>query len=93
VDEDPQKIWDDYYDRIKARLTAEAEVLWALMEKAGVTEDTVMILDFLHFSPDKENAESLAEQLSENYHIKIIPAPEENFWRVKNEFATSISVH
>jgi hypothetical protein len=83
TEQDPQIVWEDYYRRKKEQRTDEAVTLWQQMENAGVTEETVMALDFLHFGNNEEDVKSLSNQLSENYNIKIEPAEEEKPWYVK----------
>lgn len=77
------KTWDDYYDRISARRAAEAEELWKQMLAAGVFADTVLALDFLHFSSSPDNARALARQLAENYSIEVVPADEKDYLLIK----------
>ena len=83
-DKDPQQTWSEYYERINTRRTEESEVLWDEMREAGVTDDTIMALDFLHFSSTRENADSLAEQLSENYVVEVKRAPENDYWCIQS---------
>jgi len=82
TDNDPQKTWSEYYQRIKNRRAEEAEILWGELISAGATEETVLALDFLHFSNSRENADSLAEQLSENYSVEVKQAPEKDYWQI-----------
>ncbi|WP_196158776.1 hypothetical protein [Reinekea sp. G2M2-21] len=69
--DDPEKVWDDYYARKRAQRIEEVDVLTRNMQESGVTEDTVLALDFVHFSKSKEGAEALSNQLSENYEMKV----------------------
>ena len=69
MNEDPQKTWADYYERKKDQRLSEASLMWKELHKAGVSSETVLALDFLHFGNSKEGVESLARQLSENYEI------------------------
>jgi N-acetyl-alpha-D-muramate 1-phosphate uridylyltransferase len=62
---------------------AEAEVLWKQMSNSGLTEDTIIALDFTHFGKSEEDAAALANQLSENYKVEVIPAQEDGYWYVK----------
>ncbi len=80
--DDPQKTWDDYYDRIKRRRMAAAALLWAEIEAAGVTEDTVFALDFTHFGSVRGNADDLARRLSEHYDTKVVGRNEPNYWDI-----------
>jgi hypothetical protein len=79
----PQKIWDDYYDRIKRRRMAEAELLWAKIETAGATADTAFALDFSHFSNALGDADYFARQLSEHYDTQVVARSEPNYWDIK----------
>jgi hypothetical protein len=71
VHKDAQETWDAYYERLKERRLSEAELLWAEMEGGGVTSETVLALDFSHFSSDQAAAQSLAAQLAENYKVQV----------------------
>jgi len=53
TEEKAQKIWDEYYQRIKNRRLAQATILWSEMESKGVTNDTVLALDFSHFAKNE----------------------------------------
>jgi len=81
--DDPQKIWGDYYDRIKRRRMAEAGLLWAEIEAAGITADTAFIMDFTHFGSVRGDVDDLARQLSENYDTKVVARNEPSYWDVK----------
>lgn len=81
--QDGNRIWDDYCATISARRAAEAEELWKKMAAAGVSEDTVLALDFVHFASSSDNAQALAEQLAENYSIEVVPADEEGYLLIK----------
>ena len=76
-----QEIWEEYYRNKKSQRLEEANKLCEQLKDAGVTEETVLALDFVHFSKSHENAQSLAEQLSENYTIDIV-AGEEEVWYI-----------
>jgi len=80
---DPQKTWDEYYADIRNRRESETRELWQQIAAAGVTEDTVLAMDFLHFTSDPTNAKALAEQLRENYEIKISPSSSPNYWNIE----------
>lgn len=71
IEQDPQKVWAEYYQRKKAARKAEAAILWSQMENAGVDEDTVLALDFVHFGNDEDHIRDLSSQLSENYTITV----------------------
>jgi hypothetical protein len=80
---DPQKTWADYYQGLKDRRLAEASSLWAKFRKAGGSHDTVVAVDFIHFSSSKADLESLASQLSENYAVSVVPRPEDGYWELR----------
>ena len=80
--DDPQKIWEEYYQSKKSQRLEEAHKFCAQLHDAGVTEETVMALDFVHFSKSHENAQSLAEQLSENYTIEVV-TNKDGVWYIK----------
>ncbi|HEX6995741.1 MAG TPA: hypothetical protein VF339_16540 [Gammaproteobacteria bacterium] len=81
--QDDKQVWEDYYARISARRAAEAEALWEKMSTSGVSEDTVLALDFVHFASSSDNARALARQLAESYSVEIVPADEEGYLLIK----------
>ena len=81
--EDPQQIWDDYYDRIKGRRLAAAALLWDEVIDAGANDETVFALDFAHFGNHRDGVGKLAQQLSENYVTQITARSEQRYWSVK----------
>ncbi|KFD30072.1 hypothetical protein [Sphingobium yanoikuyae] len=81
--DDPQNIWDDYYDRIKRRRIAEATFLWSEVDAAGANEETIFALDFVHFGNNRDDVDNLAQQLSENYTMEIAAHSEQNYWCAK----------
>lgn len=81
--ENPENTWRKYYASKKAQRIAEAAILWEQMRNAGVTGETVLALDFLHFGQSEENATALAKQLSESYQVEVIAVPEPGYWYVK----------
>jgi hypothetical protein len=83
VPDDPQKTWDDYFDQIKRRRLAEAALLWGEIEAAGASEETIFALDFAHFGNNRDDADDLAQQLSENYAVKVSARSEQNYWDVR----------
>lgn len=83
MDNDPQQVWDDYYDRIKRRRLKAAELLWDEVVDAGASEDTVFALDFVHFGNDHEGVDNLAQQLSEIYAMEVSAANLQNYRSVK----------
>ena len=81
--EDPQQIWTDYYARIRQRRIAQAKALHEQMSADGVTDETLLTIDFLHFGNDEADVEDLAEQLSENYTMTVIERPEKDYWNAE----------
>jgi hypothetical protein len=79
---DPQIIWSEYYQRICARRISESQQLLAAMREDGVTDESILFLDFRHFSSEKASAENLGGQLAENYEIKITHDADTNYWFV-----------
>ena len=65
-----QETREAYYRRLRDRRLAEAQVLWAEMQDAGVASETVLALDFSHFCTGRAGAEALAAQLAENYSVE-----------------------
>ena len=78
--QDPQKTWDEYHARKKAERLREAAILDMSMRGAGVTEETALALDFVHFGSSRPNVEALARQLSENYAIEVVQADDQDAW-------------
>lgn len=79
---DPQETWDEYYERIRSRRAAEARAMIQEMNAAGVTSETILALDFVHFSPLEKDARSLADQLAENYEVRVEKEPSHDYWRI-----------
>lgn len=71
MSESAQEVWDRYYADIKARRLSEAETLWSNMTADGVSSDTVLAMDFVHFSQDRDGANVLQKQLSGNYNSSV----------------------
>jgi hypothetical protein len=78
-----QEIWDEYYSRIKRRRLRAAELLWGELEAAGVNEETILVLDFVHNGNNRDGVESLARQLSEFYSMEISEESADNYFDVK----------
>lgn len=83
TDQNKKQAWEAYYARISARRAAEAEELWSAMLASGVSEDTVLALDFVHFSSSSDNAQALARQLAQNYSVEVVPADEDGYLLIK----------
>lgn len=79
VDE-AEKIWTDYYARIRRRRIAEADFLNSQMLTDGVTNDSILAIDFKHFGPVESDVRRLAEQLSENYSMTVSLSDDGKTW-------------
>lgn len=71
-----------YYEEKKAQRRSEAIRLINEMVEAGITDSTILALDFTHFGNNQEGLEGLQSQLSENYEISIEKADDE-YWLLK----------
>ncbi len=80
--DDPQEVWSHYYKKIRDRRLSEAKTLWVNLQENGINNETVMALDFVYFSQNKNDAESLLTQLSENYNMEILPSSEDGYWYI-----------
>ena len=67
-----QETWDRYYADIKARRLSEAATLWSNMTADGVTNETVLALDFVHFSQNHDGAHEIQKQLAEDYESSVL---------------------
>jgi hypothetical protein len=79
-EQDAQKKWDEYHDRIKSRRIAEAKVINLELEKNGISGETDLILDFSFFTQDEVGAKGIQEQLSENYEMSI--RKDDEYWHI-----------
>ena len=79
-DQEAQKTWSEYHEKIKNRRLAEAEIINTELQKNGITNEIDLILDFKFFAKEENDAKSLQKQLSENYEISI--GKKENYWLV-----------
>ena len=59
---------------------AQAAILWSEMKVKGVTNHTVLALDFVHFCTEEGNINELAAQLSEDYTVKTEFEPQGKAW-------------
>ena len=91
-----KRTMNTYQENITNRRNAEAAILWKAMEKDGFNESSIAALDFTFFSKDKNDAESLAKALSENYTATVSPTEQDDYWLIKgttrpygNEFNSS----
>lgn len=74
---------NSYQEKISERRRAEAVLLWSSMSKEGFSDSSIAALDFTFFSNVKNDAESLAKLLGENYSVEIVPATQEGYWLIK----------
>ena len=81
--EDSQRTWAEYYQRKKAERIGEARQMAELMRLAGVDDETVLALDFVHFGTSRSNIEDLSKQLAENYQMQVIPSEDQKHWLAK----------
>ncbi|MCH2556378.1 MAG: hypothetical protein MK005_03660 [Alcanivorax sp.] len=81
--QEAEKVWRDYYKSKKAQRLQEAAALSEQMVNAGLTDEAVLALDFLHFGQKEEGAAALANQLSENYEVEVVGPQESGYWYVK----------
>lgn len=70
-EQEAQKTWDEYHERIRNRRLAEAKVINLELDKHGITGETDLALDFTFFAQDENGANGIKEQLSENYKISL----------------------
>lgn len=70
-EQEAQKTWDEYHERIKNRRLAQAKVINSELERNAIRGDTDLILDFRFFTQDESGAKGIQSQLSENYEISI----------------------
>jgi hypothetical protein len=78
--EDPDSTWKRYYERKKAERLSEAVKLAAQMRADGVSDETVVALDFTCFGSSESRVQGLATQLSENYTVSVTPSQEAGYW-------------
>lgn len=78
MSDDPQQIWDEYYQRIRRRRIREAEIVHAQMSEDDFTDSTVLAIDFRHFSRNEDSIHNLAKQLSEHYTTTITRSENDN---------------
>lgn len=83
TNDDPQKVWENYYLKKKSQRIEEATEMWSQMETAGVNEETVLAMDFIHFSESQSNLKELADQLSENYTMDVVNEATQGYWFAK----------
>ena len=79
-EQDAQKTWDEYHERIKNRRLAQAKVINLELEKNSITSETDLILDFSFFTQDEAGADGIKNQLSENYEMTISKKGE--YWHI-----------
>jgi hypothetical protein len=80
-EQEAQKTWEEYHERIKNRRLAEAEVINSELKSHGITSEHDLVLDFSFFTQDEIGAKGIKTQLSENYEISI--SKEGEYWLIK----------
>ena len=70
-EQEAQKTWDEYHERIKSRRLAEAKNINLELDKNAITSETDLVLDFSFFTQDEAGAKGIQKQLSENYAMSI----------------------
>ena len=81
--QDSQSTWDEYHARKKEQRLREAAILDHSMRSAGVTDETPLGLDFIHFGSSRQDVEALAKQLTENYTVDIVEDADQCAWLAK----------
>jgi hypothetical protein len=81
--EDPQRIWAEYYQRKKAERIGEAKQMAEMMRLAGVSDETILAVDFVHFGTSQSNIEELSKQLAENYQLQVVQSEDQGHWLAK----------
>jgi len=81
--DDSQQVWTDYYARQRRRRIAEAQILHSQMVADGVTDDTILALDFMHFGNVEDDVRRLANQLSENYVMTVTRGRNAGYWNAE----------
>lgn len=76
MDSTSEQVWRDYARRKLDERLAEAEVVWASLVAAGVTDETVLAVDFVAFGPTPAHAEALRDRVAEHYTITLDPGPD-----------------
>ena len=77
-DQEAQKTWNEYHERIKNRRLAQAAIINKELKKNGITTEIDLMLDFTFFAKEENDAKNLQKQLSENYEISI--NKKEDYW-------------
>lgn len=70
-EQEAQKTWKEYHERIKNRRLAEAKVINLELERHNITNETDLILEFGFFTQDETGAKGIQKQLSQNYEMSI----------------------
>lgn len=81
-EQDTDAVCESYYENKKAQRRSEAVQLISQMVEAGITDSTILALDFTHFGNNQEGLKGLQSQLSENYEISVEKADGE-YWYLK----------
>ena len=80
-EQEAQKIWDEYHERIKNRRIAQANVINSKLGEFGIDAESDLILDFTFFTQKEDGANGLKTQLSENYEMTI--TKEGEYWLIQ----------
>jgi len=80
-EQEAQKVWDEYHERIKNRRIAQAHVMNSELGDFGITAESDLILDFTFFTQKEDGSNGLKTQLSENYEMSI--AKEGEYWHIQ----------
>ena len=79
-EQDAQKTWDLYYEKIKNRRLAEARIINLELDKNAISSNIDLVLDFSFFTKDETGAKDIQEQLSENYTMSI--KKDDEYWHI-----------
>ncbi|MCP4161481.1 MAG: tetratricopeptide repeat protein [Deltaproteobacteria bacterium] len=76
-----QTVWNEYHQKILNRRLVEVEIINEKLKAEGITSENQLIIDFHFFSKDKQGAEDLRKQLSENYEMSV--ECKDKYWLIK----------
>ncbi|MCV2356012.1 hypothetical protein LNV09_17870 [Paucibacter sp. B2R-40] len=79
---------DPDQEGVSNRRSSEASILWKTKQNDGFTSSSIVALDFVCFSDEKEDAERLAKVLSENCTVGINPNVDSGYWLFKGSGGT-----
>lgn len=72
------------YQELQTKQAEMTVQTWQQLQSHGITEETELILDFMYYSPQKEDAEKL-KQFLENYEISIQKEENGELWVVEGK--------